>query len=73
MINEECVFKRGGICVTHGMQGVKDVTKWQEWELKKNGMYGYLPKQKTMNRCKEKPVLAGYLSPTKVLGNDGVV
>ena len=73
MINEECVFKRGGMCVTHEMQGVKDVTKWQEWELKKNGMYGYLSKQKTMYRCGGKPVLAGYLSPTKALRNDEVV
>ena len=27
MMTEECVIKRGGICVTHGMQGVKNVKK----------------------------------------------
>ena len=70
MMTEECEFKRGGMCVTHGMEGVKNVTKWQEWGLKKNGMYGYLPRQKTTYRCGGKPVLAGYLSPTKVIRND---
>ena len=42
--------------------------KWQEWGLKKNGMYGYLPKQKITYRCGGKP-----LSPTKVIRNDDVV
>ena len=73
MMNEECVFKRGGMCVTHGVKGVKDVTLWEEWGLKNNVMYGYLLKQKNTYRCGGKPVIAGHLSPTEVLKNEVVV
>ena len=66
---EECVFKKGGMCLKYKIQGVKNVVKKWEWGLLKIGLYGYLQRQKTTYRWSGEPVLVTHRSPTEVLSN----
>ena len=46
-----CTFKKGGVCEIHGTMGSKKTSKWKEWSKKRNGLYGYVNKQKTEYVC----------------------
>ena len=48
---EKCTFKRGGQCNLHGTIGTKKTIVWKEWTKKKNGLFGYVRKQKTDYEC----------------------
>ena len=39
-INQVCKFKRGGVCIEHGLKGTKVVDSMKVWTQKKNGLYG---------------------------------
>ena len=60
----ECEFKRGGMCKTHLVKGMKIVTKTKEWMKMKNGLFGYVTKQLTTYRCSRSAVIMGQPSPT---------
>ena len=62
----ECEFKRGGMCKTHLVKGMKVVTKSKEWVKMKNGLFGYVTKQLTTYRCSRSAVFMGQPSPTIV-------
>ena len=47
----KCSFKRGGQCNLHGTVGTKNTIVWKEWTKKKNGLFGYVRKQKTEYEC----------------------
>ena len=47
----ECVFRKGGWCMTHTKQGRKIVNKKKVWSLKKNGLYGYVVRTSTNYSC----------------------
>ena len=66
-IQNNDVLKRGGICKTHGIQGVKLVTKLKDWVQKKNGLYEYVSKQQTTYRCSGSAVDVVQSSPTNVM------
>ena len=36
---QDCVFKRGGMCMMHGVMGLKYKETTQEWTKKKNGIF----------------------------------
>ena len=44
---EKCTFKRGGQCNLHGTIGTKKTIVWKEWTKKKDGLFGFVRKQKT--------------------------
>ena len=48
----ECVFKRGGMCTTHGCKGEKFVVTEKKWCAKGDGSYGYKSSKKTKYRCR---------------------
>ena len=48
---EPCTFKRGGNCIKHGIMGTKKTIVWKEWTKLKNGLFGYVRKQKTEYVC----------------------
>ena len=43
---QDCVFKRGGLCVKHGVMGAKNMQTSKEWSKKENGIYGWLTRTK---------------------------
>ena len=47
----QCVFKRGGKCVTHGLVGKKKVNTAKTLDKKKNGFFGWIVKTKTTYVC----------------------
>ena len=47
----QCVFTRGGKCVTHGIVDRKQVNTSQTWDKKKNGLFGWIVKTKTTYAC----------------------
>ena len=47
----QCVFTRGGKCVTHGIVDRKQVNTSQTWDKKKNGLFGWIVKIKTTYVC----------------------
>ena len=47
----ECVFKRGGWCMTHSMKGKKIVNKKKVWCMKKDGLFGYVVRTNTNYSC----------------------
>ena len=47
----ECVFKRGGMCVNHGVMGQKFTEKTQSWGKKKNGLFGWRYGSRTKYVC----------------------
>ena len=49
--SEKCTFKRGGQCNIHGTIGTKKTIVWKEWPKKKNGLFGFVRKQKTEYEC----------------------
>ena len=48
----ECVFKRGGMCTTHGCKGEKFVVTEKKWCAKGDGSYGFKSSKKTKYRCR---------------------
>ena len=48
---EACTFKKGGMCRIHLLKGTKKTIKWSEWSQKKNGLFGYVSRQKTEYVC----------------------
>ena len=68
-VQNECDFKRGGMCRIHMVRGTKVVTKTREWVKRKNGLYGYVTKQLTTYKCSRSAVLRGHPSPTVVEEN----
>ena len=68
-VQNECDFKRGGMCRIHMVRGTKVVTKTREWVKRKNGLYGYVTKQLTTYKCSGSAVLRGHPSPTVVEEN----
>ena len=42
-----CIFKRGGMCTTHNIQGKKHFTTHTKWEPLKNGLFGNVRVRKT--------------------------
>ena len=48
---EICTFKRGGLCTIHDVLGTKNTTVWKEWMKKKNGLFGFVKKQRTDYVC----------------------
>ena len=48
---EKCTFKRGGQCNLHGTIGTKKIIVWKEWTRKKDGLFGFVRKQKTDYEC----------------------
>ena len=47
----ECVFKRGGLCKTHGVMGHRNVKSKQVWKRKKDGTYGWITSKKVEYEC----------------------
>ena len=47
----ECVFKRGGLCKTHGVMGRRNVKSKQVWKRKKDGTYGWITSKKVEYEC----------------------
>ena len=48
---KECVWSKKGVCKTHNIAGRKVCKTFNEWKLKKNGLYGYVRRQKTSYIC----------------------
>ena len=63
---KECVFKRGGRCVNHGMMGEKIVETSKVWDKKKNGMFGWKTRMKTKYVCRYEGVVTSNVSETSV-------
>ena len=59
---EECVFKRGGKCINHGIMGEKIVETTKIWDKKKNGMFGWKTRMKTKYVCHFKGVVKSDVS-----------
>ena len=57
--NENCTFKRGGMCVVHNRLGTKDWKTTTSWKKKKDGSFGWVYGKKVIYRCefssKKKP------------------
>ena len=56
-IIEECIFKRGGMCTTHGCKGEKFSVTETKWCAKGDGTYGYKSSKKTKYRCRFRGVV----------------
>ena len=52
MINKnECEFRRGGMCIQHGIVGTKYTVTKSKWSELKNGLFGYKKSKVTKYRC----------------------
>ena len=49
---DECEFRRGGMCVTHGIPGAKLMVTRKLWSKMKNGMHGYKNSKVVKYKCK---------------------
>ena len=47
----ECTFRRGGICNIHEVKGTRKLDSMKVWAKKKNGLFGFVRKQKTEYEC----------------------
>ena len=47
----DCVWGRGGWCKTHNLFGRRVCKTFQEWKRKKDGMWGWVRRQKTSYIC----------------------
>ena len=54
---DECIFKRGGMCTTHGCKGEKFSVTETKWCAKGDGTYGYRSSKKTKYRCRFRGVV----------------
>ena len=54
---KECIFKRGGMCTTHGCKGEKFSVTETKWCAKGDGTYGYKSSKKTKYRCRLRGVV----------------
>ena len=52
MDQQDCVFKREGLCVKHGVMGAKNKQTSKEWSKKENGIYGWLTRTKVKYVCR---------------------
>ena len=48
----ECIFKRGGMCTTHGCKGEKFMVTEKKWCAKGDGSYGFKSSKRTKYRCR---------------------
>ena len=51
MDQQDCVFKRGGLCVNHGVVGTRYKENSKEWTKKKNGIYGWVTRTRIKYVC----------------------
>ena len=62
--DEKCEFKRGGYCLRHKIRGSKSISTSQVMIQKKDGMYGWVTRRKTIYRCEMEPTKRLHQSPT---------
>ena len=68
-----CSYKKGGMCTFHLTKGSKKTIKWKEWTQKKNGLFGYVSRQKTEYVCHSSGgALSNYRHLETKSQNDGV-
>ena len=74
----ECIFKRGGMCTTHGCKGEKFIVAETEWCAKVDGTFGYKSSKKTKYRCRLRGVAKsnggnpGYGAGKQTMSSQGV-
>ena len=53
VIEDDCVFKRGGWCTTHSVAGRRIIKNGRVWKPKKDGTYGYVSQKKVSYICEK--------------------
>ena len=57
-------IKRGGYCLRHKIRGSKSTLTSQVMIQKKDGMYGWVTRRKTIYKCEMEPTKRLHQSPT---------
>ena len=47
-----CLFKRGGLCTTHNVVGIRSTKQTKSWKQKKDGTFGYITSKKIVYTCR---------------------
>ena len=65
----ECTFRRGGMCNIHEVKGTRKLDSMKVWAKKKNGLFGYVWRNKVRYVCQD----SGVAKPVRLESQDSGV